>query len=264
MEVSSIDNVLWIAGVVGEILLICFLLFRRSYKTFPFFTSYIAWVTVSDPLLLLVLALHRNQISGFYSQTYFGFNVIQYALESAVLVEIAVEVLRPARKNILRNVLLILVAAMVGVAIGALLVSAHLNAATIAKPRTLPVMNVTMAILRIIIFLVIAGFSQLLGLNWKNHVLQLASGLAFYAVVTLIVELAHSQLRSGPNYRYNYYALEHLRVGGYLCTLYFWCYVFAKKEAPRKEFSPQMGQFLVSLSGSAKRQRAVLARSRDE
>jgi len=264
MGVSSIEGFLWIAGVVGEVLLICVLLLRHSYKTFPIFTAYIAWIAVSDPLLLWVLDSQHHQFDSTYSQTYIFFNVIQYTLESAVLVEIALEVLRPARKSLPKSVPLILIALMVGVAVIALPLSIHLNAATIAKPRTLPVINVTMAILRIIIFIVIAGFSQLLGLNWKNHVLQLASGLAFYAVITLIVELSHSHLRASPSYAANYVALDHLRIGGYLCTLYFWCYSFAKKEAPRKEFSPQMTRILVSLSGSAKRQRAVLARTRDQ
>jgi hypothetical protein len=125
------------------------------------------------------------------------------------------------------------------------------------------VVNATMAILRLTTFILIAGFSQLLGLNWKNHVLQLASGLAFSAVVTLIVEVAHSELRGGPNYARQYFALDHLRIAGDLCTLYFWCYAFVKKEAPRKEFSPQMARFLVSISGTAQKQRTALARTRD-
>jgi hypothetical protein len=142
-------------------------------------------------------------------------------------------------------------------------VAAHLNESTLADPRSFMVVDTTMAILRLATFLLIAGFSQLLGLNWKNHVLQLASGLAFYAVVTIIVDFSQSHLRGGPEYGRQFFALDHLRIGGYLCTLYFWSYAFAKKEAPRKEFSPQMAKFLVSMSSTAQRQRAVLARTRD-
>lgn len=263
MHLVSLENDLWLAGVVGELLLLAVLLLRRSYRSFPVFSAYVAWLLISDPLLL-VLYWHYGVAGTVYSHTYFTFNCIQYCIELAVLFEIAENVLRPAKNLVQKKALagigiFILLGALV-----AFLIAAELNASTLAHSRIFQVTNATMAMLRLAVFVLIAGFSQLLGLNWKNHVLQLTSGLAFYAVVTLIVELGHSHLRAGPDYSYNYYALEHLRVGGYLCTLYFWCYAFAKKEAPRKEFSPQMVSFLVSLSGSTKRQRAVLARSRDQ
>ena len=270
MHLSGVDGLLWTFGNVGQLLLLALVIFRRSYKTFPVFTVYILWLTISDPLLMLVLALHHSPTNHLYYRTYFAFNAIQYAIELAVLVEIASEVLRPANRNLLRNILFALAAIMGIVATAAFLFTAHMNSATLAHPRTYVMVNTTMAILRLAAFLLLAGFSQILGLSWKNHVLQLTSGLAFYAVVTLIVELGHSQLRAGPShasyasYASSYVALDHLRIGGYLCTLYFWCYAFAKKEAPRKEFSPQMTKILVSLSGSTKRQGSVLARTRDQ
>jgi hypothetical protein len=264
MHLSGVDGALWITGIVGEVLLLAILFFRVSYKIFPVFSAYLIWLIVSDPLLMLVLHLNNNLASDAYYRTYFICSVVQYALELAVLVEIAIVVLRPASHVVSRNFLFVPAVIMAVVAVGAFLFTAHLNSATLAHPRTYFLFIATVAILRLAAFLLIAGFSQLLGLTWKNHVLQLTSGLAFYAVVTLIVELAHSQLRNGPNYAQQYFAWDHLRIGGYLCTLYFWCYAFAKKEAPRKEFSPQMTKILVSLSGSTKRQRAVLARTRDQ
>jgi len=263
MHLVSLENDLWLAGIAGELLLLAILFLRRSYRDFPIFCAYLAWLLISDPLLLVLYWQHG--VSGtLYYRTYLTFNCIQYAIELAVLFEIAANVLQPAKRLIHKKML---AGTAIFIALGALvafLIAAELNASTLAHSRIFQVTNATMAILRLTVFILIAGFSQILGLNWKNHVLQLTSGLAFYAVVTLIVELVHSHLRAGPAYSYNYYALEHLRVGGYLCTLYFWCYAFAKKEAPRKEFSPQMTKILVSISGSTKRQRAVLARTRDQ
>jgi len=263
MHSVSLESVFGLAGFCGELLLLAILFFRRAYKNFPIFSAYLAWLLISDPLLLVLYWQHGTSGTLYY-RTYFTFNCIQYAIELAVLFEIGANVLQPANRLVHKKVL---AGAAIFIALGALvafLIAADLNASTLAHSRIFQVINTTMAILRLTVFILIAGFSQILGLNWKNHVLQLTSGLAFYAVVTLIVEVAHSQLRNGPNYSYNYYALEHLRVGGYLCTLYFWCYAFAKKEAPRKEFSPQMTKILVSISGSTKRQRAVLARTRDQ
>ncbi len=264
MHFSSIDDFLWAFGIVGELLLLAILIFRGSYKLFPVFTVYIVWLTISDPLLLLVLGQHHDQYGPLYYRVFFAFTVIQYALELGVLLEIASAVLRPVRQMFSLKFSLVFLALMAAVALGAFLITAHVNAATLSHPRTYFMISTTMAILRLVTFLMIAGCSQLLGLSWKNHVLQLTAGLAFYGVVTLIVELAHSRQRAGPHYAQEFYALDHLRIGGYLCALYFWCYAFAKKEAPRKEFSPQMAKFLVSISGSTKRQRAVIARTRDQ
>jgi len=264
MHLSSIDDIFWALGNVGELLLLVILIFRRRYKIFPIFTAYIVWLAISDPLLVAVIASRHDHGGHLYYRTYFVFNIIQYILELSVLFEIASAVLRPATRVMSRNIVLILAFIMAVVAVVAFLITADINSATLSHPRTYFVVNTTMAILCLVAFLLIAGFSQLLGLSWKNYVLQLTSGLAFYAVVTLVAELGHSRLRRGPLYAHEFYALDRLRVAGYLCALYFWCYAFAKKEAPRKEFSPQMAKILVSISGSTKRQRAVIARTRDQ
>jgi hypothetical protein len=260
MHFSNLDTALWATGIAGEILLVSVLLFRRNYRTFPIFFSWVLFLLLLEPSFYWLML---KTSGATYYKVYFALNFPQYLLEIGVLVEIALNVLRPVKQTLSRKLLIALGAAMLLIAIVGFVVAAQLNESTLADPRSFMVVDTTMAILRLATFLLIAGFSQLLGLNWKNHVLQLASGLAFYAVVTIIVDFSQSHLRGGPEYGRQFFALDHLRIGGYLCTLYFWSYAFAKKEAPRKEFSPQMTQFLVSISGSTKRQRSVLARTRD-
>jgi hypothetical protein len=255
MHFSGLDSVLWAAGTVGQILLLCILFKQRLHRLFPIFTTLIVWSTISDPLLLL--------FRSYYFQAYYSFSIIQYCLELSVLVEIAANVIRPVRRSFPRGILFVLLGAMLLIGVAAFFFAARANAATLAHHRTFIVMDTTVAILRLVTFLLIAGCSQILGLGWKNYVLQLASGLAFYSVVMLIGELAQSQLRNGPSYPAQYTSWSELQVAGYLCSLYYWCYSFARKEAPRKEFSPQMAQLLVSISGSAKRQHSVVARSVD-
>ena len=261
MHLSGIDTALWLAGIAGEALLVFILLARRSYRTFPLFFSWVAFVLLLEPTFYWLI---NHSSASTYYRVFFVLNFPQYLLETGVLVEIALNILSPVKKILPRNLMLGFAVAVLVIAGVGFLAAAHINAATLSDPRSFTVVNTTMAILRLAIFILIAASSQLLGLSWKNHVLQLASGLAFYSVVALIVELAHSHLRAGRSYYATYVALDHLRIGGYLCALYFWCYVFAKKEAPRKDFSPQMAKILVSLSGSTKRQRAVLARTRDQ
>ncbi len=260
MQVSDIDSLLWAAGAAGEVALLGILLVRRVYRTFPIFFCWLLFIVLLEPTFYWIA--HHESTATYY-KAFFVLNFPQYLLEAAVLIEIAANVLQPVKRSLPKGLVYFLIGGMVVIGAAAFVFAAHLNASTLAHPRAFIVMNATMAILRLVTFILIAAFSQLLGIGWKNHVLQLTSGLAFYAAVSLFVEMAHSHLRAGPDYANEFYALDRLRIAGYLCSLSFWCYSFARKEAPRKEFSPQMAQLLVSISGSTKRQHSVVARSLD-
>lgn len=262
MRVSDLDSILWLLGIAGQILLLLILVYRRLYRIFPIFTAFILWAALSDLFQLAVLMGHHDANSWLYYRTTFSTNILLYALEIGVFVEIAANVLQPVRRSLPKGILYILMGCMAIIAVGAFFFAAHLNGSTLAHPRAFVVMDASVAILQLVTFALIAAFSQVLGLTWRNHVLQLASGLAFYAAITLVVGLAHSYLRAGPEYATRYREIAHLGVAGYLCSLSYWCYSFARQEAPRKEFSPQMAQLLVSISGSSKRH-SVVARSLD-
>jgi hypothetical protein len=259
VQLSDIDNVLWVASALGEFILLGTLIWRRTYRSFPVFFSWVAFVVLLEPTFYWLL---NHLTPTEYAKVFFALTFPQFLLEAAVLVEIAANVFRPAKRNLPSWSPILLGIVMTVIGIGAFLVSTHLNAATLSHPRAFLVMSATMAILRLVTFICIAALSQVLGLGWKNHALQLASGFAFYAAVTLIVEIAHSHLRAGPDYSRQFFELDHLRVVGYLCSLYYWCYSFARQEAPRKEFNSKMSELLVSIAGTTKRQHSVVARKR--
>lgn len=264
MSAPDIDKFVWIASDLGKALLISIILWRRLHRTFPVFVAYLAWDLISDLLIILMLTVNHGYLIHHYAQLYYSGNIVLYLLEFCVLLEIAGNVLRPATRVISRRLFYSLLVVMLAIGIASFSLAAWVNPTPFASVRVLVVINTTAAILCLITFLLIAGFSQVLGLSWKNHVLQLATGLAFFSLVELVMELMQSQLHAGPSYLSQYEMWGRFEVIGYLLTLAFWCYAFVKKEAPRKEFSPQMTKILVSLSGSAKRQRAVLAHTRDQ
>lgn len=263
MSASDLDKFVWVISDVGKALLLGIILWRRLYRSFPVFLAYISWDLFSDLVISLILTGNHGYLLQHYAQIYYSANIILYLLEFGVLLEIAANVLHPAKRAFPRGILYSFLGTILAVGIASFFLAAWVNAAPFFSLRLFLVMNTTAAILCLITFLLVAGFSQVLGLSWKNHVLQLATGLAFFSLVALIMQLMQSQLRAGPSYGSQYQFWSQFEVIGYLCTLSFWCYAFVKKEAPRQEFSPQMQKILVLLSGSAKRQRAVLARSRD-
>jgi hypothetical protein len=200
-----------------------------------------------------------------YFRVYSALQVPQYILGIAVLVELARNVMLPVKRSLPAGSLAILgVLLILGGAVTYLL-AAHSNSGTLLNRMgdIYLTISLTNAILRIVCFIVIAGFAQMLGIGWKNHVVQLATGLAFYGAVDLLVRIAHARLSSGANlgaYYTQFRLLDELRVIGYLSTLTFWCWSFARKEAPRKEFSPQMAGFLVSMAGVVKKDRSQFGR----
>jgi hypothetical protein len=257
LQLSDIDNVLWIAGALGEVILLGILLYRRTYRSFPIFFGWVSVTVLLEPTFYWLLH-HLTPV--VYSKVFFALTFPQFLLEAAVLVEVATNVFRPVKRSLPSWLPVLLAIAMVVIGVVGFLVAAHLNAATLSHTRAFFVLSATMAILRLVTFLLIAAVSQILGLGWRNHALQLASGLAFYAAVSLIVEIAHSHLRGGPDYSRQFFELDHLRVVGYLCSLYYWCYSFARQEAPRKEFNSKMSELLVSIGGAAKQQHSLVAR----
>jgi len=259
MQTSYIDNLFWGLASVGEGLLLGILLFRKAYRTFPLFTAWIAFSALSEPLYYFLI---RHADSRTYLNADFSQSLMLAALELCVLLEIALNVIAPAMKSLPKVLFAVFAVIIIAVGIGGLFFAAHANEATLAHPRTIFVVNNTVAILRLVTFLLIAGFAQILGLGWKNHVLQVASGLAFYAAVSLVTTLLQNRMHGGPGYYQEYHSMQQLAAASYLCALYYWCYSFARQEAQRKEFSPQMTQLLVSISGSTKRQ-SVVARSLD-
>ncbi|MDR5728885.1 MAG: hypothetical protein RB191_15810 [Terriglobia bacterium] len=118
-------------------------------------------------------------------------------------------------------------------------------------------MQQTTSILRILFFLVLAGLSQLLSIGWRDRELQVATGLGFYSLVSVAVEMAHSHQTMGAQYR----LLNQIVVASYVLSLLYWAFSFAQKEAERREFTPKMEQFLLALAGNARAIRLSMASS---
>jgi hypothetical protein len=249
----SVDNSILLAGLVGEVTVCAFLLYRRVWRILPLFCVYIAWSLVVDIAFMIILW----ELPSHYNRFYIVESIVDAILQFAVLVELVWSVLRPVRSSLPRGtmVLLIVLVGVAGLAIWPL--------AGLARPQNLTYLSgglfqsqETFAILRVAFFLVMAGFSQILSIGWKNRELQVATGLGFYSIVSLLVTVLHShQLWQDPSYSW----LDRAVVVCYVGTMSYWAFSFATKEQQRKEFSPQMQQFLVYMGGGARASRIALS-----
>jgi hypothetical protein len=94
----------------------------------------------------------------------------------------------------------------------------------------------------------------MLSLGWRNRELQVATGLGFYSMVSLVVAMLHTHQALGLPYS----RLIQVVVVSYLCSFLYWVFCFSQKEAERREFTPQMQSLLLAVAGTARSTRIGL------
>ncbi len=256
LNLTSIDGVLWGISLAGQLLLLAVLIKQRLYRTFPLFCVFIAYTCLSD-IGLFILYSHTSQIAAY--RTYSMSGGMDILLQIGILLEIGRNVLNPVKRSLPRTSLYIFGAMLAAAAVITVLFARH-SAPAEADRWAQYFMHISfaVAILRLLIFSVIAGFSQMLGIGWRNHVLQIATGLLGYSIVVLFVELLHRF--TGLKDQSLYHLHEQFRIISWCMVLGYWSYALSRAEATRKEFSPKMAEFLVSISQASSADRAASAR----
>jgi len=243
----SIDSILTSVIVAAEAAVFLPILYRKIWRTLPIFCAYLLWALLSD-IAGLILQMHST--AAVYLEFYRGEMIADSTLMFVVLVELCWSVLRPVRASLPKGAIFVLAAL---IAIAGLLIWPLAGKAlpTDAMPLSLTIfrLQATFSILRVACFLVMAGFSQLLSINWRDRELQVATGLGVFALVSLTVSILHSHQTVHSAV---YHRMDEIISISYLGTLAYWVLSFAGKEYQRKEFSPQMQQFLVYMGGTTK------------
>ncbi|MGA9060199.1 MAG: hypothetical protein WB341_00905 [Terracidiphilus sp.] len=251
----SLDNAMWLAGILIEAAVIGLLFYRRIWQTLPVFCSYCVWDVLSNVGVYIV-----GRHYPMYFQVYAAQVIIDSALLFCVLVELAWSVLRPLRPSLARRSLII-VGALILLA-GAIIwpFAAFPGLVHVASKQFLLLARLqqTVATLRILFFLLLAGGSQLLSIGWRDRELQVATGLGFYSIVSVTASLLQARGTSAAQFQH----LNRFVVASFLCSLVYWLVSFAQKEAERREFTPQMQNFLLAVAGAAHSTRVALTESR--
>lgn len=250
----TLDNALWLAGFLSEAGLVTLLSYKRTWQKLPAFYIFCTWELLATASAYIVLHFVRSDYRSFYLVE----TVVESVLEFAVLVELAWSVLRPIRQMLPRTT-------PVGIGILILLFSAalwpfsglHSLVGLAPLMRAIVHVQQTTAILRILFFVAIVGCSQLLSIGWRDRELQVATGLGFYSLVSIVTAMIHTHQADIGQYR----NLNEFVVASYVCSLLYWVYSFAQKEVERHEFTPQMQDFLLAVAGVAREQRLALAQA---
>jgi hypothetical protein len=242
------------AGTAAEAVVLVLLLRRRVFSTLPVFFFYVAWSLLSD--------LGQYAAVNYHPAANLPLYLVSLAIDSlfqfGVLIELSRSVLRPMAKLLPR---------WTPVAVGAFIalicaiIWPFANSPGFShfklESRLLVHMQQTFSILRILFFLALAGCSQLLSIGWRDRELQIATGLGFFSMVSLSVSVLHTHQAPGAQY----HLLDQIVAASYSCSLLYWAYCFAQQEAERREFTPQMQNFLLAVAGTARTTRMALTDS---
>jgi hypothetical protein len=256
------DGVLWALTLAAEAVLTVVILKRDMGRKYPILLTYLIVNLVEDPVGWILFKGPRD----VYFRFYFAVTVLDYLLQFLLVMEIGRNVFAPSKRSLPFRLWPVVTSAVLICTIIAAVFSPRLQANGL-HTSTQWFANITLglAVLKVLLFVALIGLAQLLGIGWKSRVLQLASGLAFYGAVSLLVQLAINHVRyvSQASYEAHYVWLTEIQSGAYLCTLLFWTWAFSRNEAPRKDFTPQMQEVLVTIAESAKRTRLAVTRSGD-
>ena len=249
------DVLLWFACDVAEVAVIGLLLYRRLWRTFPLFLSYISWALISNVGGYVVLRIDNAS----YATAYLVVVIVDSILLFGVLVELAWSILRPVRASLSRRALvpvvgLILIVAVVVWPLAAVpgLAGASVEARMIAH------LQQTISILQVVFFLALIAGSQLLSIGWRDRELQVATGLGFFSFVDIAAAVLHMHQTSYLQYRH----LFQVEIGAYICSLIYWVVSLSQKEAERRAFTPKMQSMLLAVAGAARSTRVALEDSR--
>jgi len=216
------------------------------------FCLYLAWSFLSD--------LGQSAAVRRYPDNQLLFFLVSLAIDSlfqfGVLIELSGAVLRPL-KDFLPRWTPVAVAVLIAIICIAIWPFARVpgSGGFSLQGRLLIHLQQTFSILRILFFLVLAGCSQLLSIGWRDRELQIATGLGFYSMVSVAVSILHtSQTPGGPEYHLS----DQIVTASYLCSLFYWVFCFVQQEAKRREFTPQMQNFLLAMAGTARSTRMAL------
>jgi hypothetical protein len=255
----TLDTALLIAGVTAEAVIVILLLAKRAYRTLPIFLSYLIWSLLNDVGFRILVHLYPS----YDLRIYVVGATIDSIFQFAVLVELSMSVLRPVRSSLPRGavVAVCIIIALICAAIWPFAKNPEFN----LDSRLMIHMQMTFSVLRILFFLSLAACSQLLSIGWRDRELQVATGLGVYSLASLSVAMLHTgQAIANPGVAAQYHFLDQMVAASYVCSIIYWVVCFAQEVPERREFTPQMQNFLLAVAGSARSTRIALDNSSDD
>jgi hypothetical protein len=256
MNFTTLDNILWAAGLIGFAALLLVLLFRQRWRQFPIFTCFAAYSTLVSIGLFFISRYSTRRVYGITYWVTGGGDVL---FQLGLVFEIARNVLRPTGTWIRDARSSFVLAGVTGTAVAVGLCLAIKtppgSTAGIWEIRG----DLFTALLDCELFLAMLFASNRLGLEWRNHVMSLAQGLTLWAFGSAVSDLASIFLGWTQQYRVVQLFPSFL----YIAVLLYWIVAFWRPERVRAPLSNEMKDYLVALHSRVQYDLQQVTRTRD-
>lgn len=236
MHLSGLDLLFWVAGLVGHVVLLSVLLWKKRAPRFPVFTTLIAMNVIRTLILYGVLSWGTRRQ---YFLSYWWLTMVDAVLQFSVVYEMAALTFRPLG-TWARDVR----AKMIGLIGLSLAVAAGLT--WLASPPTRLWMqafvfkgNFFSEVCMSELFVGILALSVTSGLPLKTHASKIAQGLGSYSILEVLIEGGHNYfgvLRDNHVYQ----ALAHVRMTAYIGCLCYWIVTLWREEPGPRQLTPEM------------------------
>jgi hypothetical protein len=240
MNLSTLAGVLWAAGFLGHVALFSVLMYRRRWREIPVFTAYIAFQAASTPILF---AIFKQGSPMWYARVYWSYALLDFALQIAIVLEIARIVLRPTGTWVHDAKKQFFASGAAGVLLAAGFAWMVSPPAATMLDRLEVRGNLFTSFLICELFLIITLTANRLGLGWRNHVMAVNQGLTAWVAVAVLIDICHSYFGAERDFT----TLEHIRMFVYLGALGYWMVQLWLDEPARQPISAQLQQHIVAL-----------------
>jgi hypothetical protein len=239
MELTRWDVVLWISGYIGYICLMTVLLVKKRYKTFPWFTLFLANELIQDPLLALIQHYGSDRLYGY---SFWSLDLLDSVLLIAVIFELAKGVARAIneRKRVFRShELFWLVASLLFIGVMCWLITPSQSKPVITLAIKVATMStVIMCGLTIYVFMAVFFY----GVRFRVHSVAITYGLTAYVLTRMLVYL--SVVNTGSSE-----LLQKLWTWSrplYILMLFVWSFMLWLEE-PERKLSTKMHALLLKM-----------------
>ncbi len=241
MKFTTLQNVLWTAGLIGHVALLLVLLVTRRFRNFPVLTLWAAF-HIAKTAALFTIARYGGPHA--YFNGYWTLAAGDYLLQIALIVEIARHVFRPGGHwvhDAQRTFKLWSAAGFVIALALSLNLPLHETGRALWADRSWVFLSLIMCEL----FLALSSAANRLNLQWRDHVMALGQGLALWASFSLVSDLA--QFITG--WAKHQSIFDSLLGAVYLSTLIYWTFAFSRAERVREPISEIMHKHMSDLHG---------------
>jgi hypothetical protein len=236
MHLSGLDLLFWAAGLIGHVVLLFILLWRKRAAKYPIFTALIATSVIRTVVLAVILSFGSKRQ---YFLSFWSLALVDTALQFSVVYEIAAHTFRPLGRwaRDVRSSLVGLIGLSLLIAVG---LTCLASPPTRIWMQTVVIKgNFFSEVCMSEFFVGILAVSVTAGLPWKTHAAKISTGLAVYSMIDVLIESGHNYFGIVQDYRV-YHFLSHFRIAAYVGCLCYWILSLWPEEPASRPLSDEL------------------------